>query len=429
MRTTTKKLENAVTQIKVTFDKKEWAEAQDAALKRLATRVKLDGFRPGKAPVAMIKARLGKQAIYDEATDQILQKRYADIMKKAEVAPIAQPTLNIDSVDNDNLKITILCPVKPEVELGEYKGLEVKKGRVTVAKKDIEAQVENYRHEFAELTTKENGEVAKGDTVVMDFEGFIDGEAFEGGKAENHSLEIGSGSFIPGFEEQVVGMKVGEEKEIHVTFPEEYQSAELAGQEAVFKVKVHEIKTKVLPDIDDELAKDVNIDGIETLADLETYTKEQIKNKKQTEVESKFSDDIFNAVIENTPLEVPEAMIETETQTMLREVEQNLSQQGLNMELFQQLTGKTMEDMKAEMSEQAEKRVKFNLILAEIAKAENIEISDEKIDEKLAEMAKSYDMEVEKLKELVGEAEKQQMKDDMAVQEAIDFLVENAVEK
>ena len=206
MRTTTKKLENAVTQIKVTFDKKEWAEAQDAALKRLATRVKLDGFRPGKAPVAMIKARLGKQAIYDEATDQILQKRYADIMKKAEVAPIAQPTLNIDSVDNDNLKITILCPVKPEVELGEYKGLEVKKGRVTVAKKDIEAQVENYRHQFAELTNKENGEVAIGHTVVMDFEGFIDGEAFEGGKAENHSLEIGSGQFIPGFEDQMIGM-------------------------------------------------------------------------------------------------------------------------------------------------------------------------------------------------------------------------------
>ncbi len=275
MRTTTKKLENAVTQIKVTFDKKEWAEAQDAALKRLATRVKLDGFRPGKAPVAMIKARLGKQAIYDEATDQILQKRYADIMKKAEVAPIAQPTLNIDSVDNDNLKITILCPVKPEVELGEYKGLEVKKGRVTVAKKDIEAQVENYRHQFAELTTKENGEVAKGDTVVMDFEGFIDGEAFEGGKAENHSLEIGSGQFIPGFEDQMIGMTCENEKDVAVTFPEDYQATELAGKEATFKVTVHEIKEKVLPEADDELAKDVNIEGVETLDQL----KEEIDSK------------------------------------------------------------------------------------------------------------------------------------------------------
>ena len=274
------------------------------------------------------------------------------------------------------------------------------------------------------MLNKEEGTVENGDTAVIDFEGFKDGVAFEGGKAENHSLEIGSGSFIPGFEEQVVGMKVGEEKEIHVTFPEEYQSAELAGQEAVFKVKVHEIKTKVLPDIDDELAKDVNIDGIETLADLETYTKEQIKNKKQTEVESKFSDDIFNAVIENTPLEVPEAMIETETQTMLREVEQNLSQQGLNMELFQQLTGKTMEDMKAEMSEQAEKRVKFNLILAEIAKAENIEISDEEVDDEIKEIATYYGREFDEVK-TIFEAQMGQIKSDLATRKAVQLIKDN----
>lgn len=300
----------------------------------------------------------------------------------------------------------------------------MKKGTVKVTKKEIEAELANYQNQFAELVIKEEGTVENGDTAVIDFEGFKDGVAFEGGKAENHSLEIGSGSFIPGFEEQVVGMKVGEEKEIHVTFPEEYQSAELAGQEAVFKVKVHEIKTKVLPDIDDELAKDVNIDGIETLADLETYTKEQIKNKKQTEVESKFSDDIFNAVIENTPLEVPEAMIETETQTMLREVEQNLSQQGLNMELFQQLTGKTMEDMKAEMSEQAEKRVKFNLILAEIAKAENIEISDEEVDDEIKEIATYYGREFDEVK-TIFEAQMGQIKSDLATRKAVQLIKDN----
>ena len=291
----------------------------------------------------------------------------------------------------------------------------MKKGTVKVTKKEIEAELANYQNQFAELVIKEEGTVENGDTAVIDFEGFKDGVAFEGGKAENHSLEIGSGSFIPGFEEQVVGMKVGEEKEIHVTFPEEYQSAELAGQEAVFKV---------LPDIDDELAKDVNIDGIETLADLETYTKEQIKNKKQTEVESKFSDDIFNAVIENTPLEVPEAMIETETQTMLREVEQNLSQQGLNMELFQQLTGKTMEDMKAEMSEQAEKRVKFNLILAEIAKAENIEISDEEVDDEIKEIATYYGREFDEVK-TIFEAQMGQIKSDLATRKAVQLIKDN----
>ena len=372
----------------------------------------------------MVKSRVGKAAILEEATDVVLKKSYAAILLDNNIQPVGQPQVQIDELTEDVLKVTVTAPVAPEVTLGQYKGLEVKKGTVKVTKKEIEAELANYQNQFAELIIKEEGTVENGDTAVIDFEGFKDGVAFEGGKAENHSLEIGSGSFIPGFEEQVIGMKVGEEKEINVTFPEEYQSAELAGQEAVFKVKVHEIKTKVLPDIDDELAKDVNIDGIETLADLETYTKEQIKNKKQTEVESKFSDDIFNAVIENTPLEVPEAMIETETQTMLREVEQNLSQQGLNMELFQQLTGKTMEDMKTEMSEQAEKRVKFNLILAEIAKAENIEISDEEVDDEIKEIATYYGREFDEVK-TIFEAQMGQIKSDLATRKAVQLIKDN----
>ena len=408
----------------MTFTTEEWKNAQEKALEKLAKNVKIDGFRQGKAPMKMVKSRVGKAAILEEATDVVLKKSYAAILLDNNIQPVGQPQVQIDELTEDVLKVTVTAPVAPEVTLGQYKGLEVKKGTVKVTKKEIEAELANYQNQFAELVIKEEGTVENGDTAVIDFEGFKDGVAFEGGKAENHSLEIGSGSFIPGFEEQVVGMKVGEEKEIHVTFPEEYQSAELAGQEAVFKVKVHEIKTKVLPDIDDELAKDVNIDGIETLADLETYTKEQIKNKKQTEVESKFSDDIFNAVIENTPLEVPEAMIETETQTMLREVEQNLSQQGLNMELFQQLTGKTMEDMKAEMSEQAEKRVKFNLILAEIAKAENIEISDEEVDDEIKEIATYYGREFDEVK-TIFEAQMGQIKSDLATRKAVQLIKDN----
>ena len=411
-------------EVKVTFTTEEWKNAQEKALEKLAKNVKIDGFRQGKAPMKMVKSRVGKAAILEEATDVVLKKSYAAILLDNNIQPVGQPQVQIDELTEDVLKVTVTAPVAPEVTLGQYKGLEVKKGTVKVTKKEIEAELANYQNQFAELIIKEEGTVENGDTAVIDFEGFKDGVAFEGGKAENHSLEIGSGSFIPGFEEQVIGMKVGEEKEINVTFPEEYQSAELAGQEAVFKVKVHEIKTKVLPDIDDELAKDVNIDGIETLADLETYTKEQIKNKKQTEVESKFSDDIFNAVIENTPLEVPEAMIETETQTMLREVEQNLSQQGLNMELFQQLTGKTMEDMKTEMSEQAEKRVKFNLILAEIAKAENIEISDEEVDDEIKEIATYYGREFDEVK-TIFEAQMGQIKSDLATRKAVQLIKDN----
>ena len=424
MRTTTKKLENAVTQIKVTFDKKEWAEAQDAALKRLATRVKLDGFRPGKAPVAMIKARLGKQAIYDEATDQILQKRYADIMKKAEVAPIAQPTLNIDSVDNDNLKITILCPVKPEVELGEYKGLEVKKGRVTVAKKDIEAQVENYRHQFAELTTKENGEVAKGDTVVMDFEGFIDGEAFEGGKAENHSLEIGSGQFIPGFEDQMIGMTCENEKDVVVTFPEDYQATELAGKEATFKVTVHEIKEKTLPEADDELAKDVNIDGVETLDQLKDHIKTQLKSQKETEVENKFFSDLTSALIECCKVEDSEALLNSELDTMLREVEMNLQQQGLSFELYEQFTGKNKDAIKADLTDQAKDRVKLNLILAAIVEAENIEVTDEERNSELETIANTYNRDLEEIKQIFAQ-NMYQIDADILNRKALDVVKEN----
>lgn len=424
METVCNKLENCMVEVKVTFTTEEWKDAQDKALNKLAKNVKIDGFRQGKAPAKLVKARVGKGAILEEATDIILQKNYAGILLDNDVHPVGQSEVKIDELTEETLKVTVNAPVAPEVTLGQYKGLEVKKGQVKVTKKEIEAELKNYQNQFAELVIKEEGTVENGDTAVIDFEGFKDGEAFEGGKGENYPLEIGSGSFIPGFEEQLVGMAIDEEKEINVTFPENYQAAELAGQAVVFKVKVHEIKSKVLPEIDDELAKDVNIDGIETLADLETYTKEQIKNRKQSEVESKFSDDIFNAVIENTPLEVPEVMVETEVQQMLREVEQNLSQQGLNMELFQQLTGKTMDDMKAEMREQAEKRVKFNLILAEIVKAENIEVSEEEVDEEIKEIATYYSREFDEVKKLF-ESQLGQIKSDLATRKAVQLIKDN----
>ncbi|MBS5112025.1 MAG: trigger factor [Coprobacillus cateniformis] len=424
METVCNKLENCMVEVKVTFTTEEWKDAQDKALKKLAKNVKIDGFRQGKAPAKLVKARVGKGAILEEATDIILQKNYAGILLDNDVHPVGQPEVKIDELTEETLKVTVNAPVAPEVTLGQYKGLEVKKGQVKVTKKEIEAELKNYQNQFAELVIKEEGTVENGDTAVIDFEGFKDGEAFEGGNGENYPLEIGSGSFIPGFEEQLVGMGIDEEKEINVTFPENYQAAELAGQAVVFKVKVHEIKSKILPEIDDELAKDVNIDGIETLADLETYTKEQIKNRKQSEVESKFSDDIFNAVIENTPLEVPEVMVETEVQQMLREVEQNLSQQGLNMELFQQLTGKTTDDMKAEMREQAEKRVKFNLILAEIVKVENIEVSEEELDEEIKEIATYYGREFDEVKKLF-ESQLGQIKSDLATRKAVQLIKDN----
>lgn len=297
MKIDNKKLENAIVELTVAFDVDEWKETQKKALNKLAKKVKIDGFRPGKAPVAMVKARVSKGSILEEATDMILQANFVKILNDAKVEPLAQPALNINKVSEEELEVRILVPVKPEVELGEYKGLEVKKTRVTVTKKEIEEQLTNYQSQFAELSVKEDGNVADGDTAVIDFEGFIDGVAFEGGKGENYPLEIGSGSFVPGFEEQLVGMGVDKEEEIKITFPKDYGAVDLAGKEAVFKVTVHEIKEKHLPEIDDELAKDVNIDGVETLDQLKDHIKANIKTRKENENEQKFMDDIYDALI------------------------------------------------------------------------------------------------------------------------------------
>lgn len=245
MKINNKKLENAIVELTVAFDSEEWKATQEKALDKLAKNVKIDGFRPGKAPAAMVRARVSKASVLEEATDMILQTKFVEILTEANVEPVAQPALSVQKVDADELEVQILVPVKPQVELGEYKGLEVKKGRVTVTKKEIEEQLANYQTQFAELTVKEGGKVAKGDTAVIDFEGFVDGVAFEGGKGENYPLEIGSGSFIPGFEDQVIGMTVDKEQDIVVTFPEDYGAADLAGKEATFKVTVHEIKENI----------------------------------------------------------------------------------------------------------------------------------------------------------------------------------------
>ena len=381
MKINNKKLENAIVELTVAFDSEEWKATQEKALDKLAKNVKIDGFRPGKAPAAMVRARVSKASVLEEATDMILQTKFVEILTEANVEPVAQPALSVQKVDADELEVQILVPVKPQVELGEYKGLEVKKGRVTVTKKEIEEQLANYQTQFAELTVKEGGKVAKGDTAVIDFEGFVDGVAFEGGKGENYPLEIGSGSFIPGFEDQVIGMTVDKEQDIVVTFPEDYGAADLAGKEATFKVTVHEIKEKHLPEIDDELAKDVNIDGVETLDQLKDHIKANIKTRKESENENKFMDDLYKAIVASSKVEDSDALLEQEQGLMLQEIEQNLQRQGLNFEVYQQFTGKSKDDIKEDIKPQAEERVKLNAILAAIIEEEKLAVSDEELDE------------------------------------------------
>ena len=427
MKINNKKLENAIVELTVAFDVEEWKETQKKALDKLAKKVKIDGFRPGKAPVAMVKARVSKASILEEATDLILQANYVKILDEAKVEPIAQPALSIDKVNKDELEVKILVPVKPEVELGEYKGLEVKKTRVTVTKKEIEEQLANYQSQFAELSVKEDGKVAKGDTAVIDFEGFVDGVAFEGGKGENYPLEIGSGAFIPGFEDQLIGMGVDKEQEIKVTFPEDYGAADLAGKEAVFKVTVHEIKEKHLPEIDDELAKDVNIDGVETLDQLKDHIKANIKSRKENENEQKFMDDIYNALIENSKVESSEALLNQEQEMMLQEIEQNLQRQGLNFEVYEQFTGKNKDAIKEEIKPQAEQRVKINAILAAIVEEEKLVVSNEELEAELQKIADYYKKELDEVKKIF-EGNMSRIENDILTRKAID-LVKDSLKK
>lgn len=424
MKINNKKLENAIVELTVAFDSEEWKTTQEKALDKLAKNVKIDGFRPGKAPAAMVRARVSKASVLEEATDMILQTKFVEILTEANVEPVAQPALSVQKVDADELEVQILVPVKPQVELGEYKGLEVKKGRVTVTKKEIEEQLANYQTQFAELTVKEGGKVAKGDTAVIDFEGFVDGVAFEGGKGENYPLEIGSGSFIPGFEDQVIGMTVDKEQDIVVTFPEDYGAADLAGKEATFKVTVHEIKEKHLPEIDDELAKDVNIDGVETLDQLKDHIKANIKTRKESENENKFMDDLYKAIVASSKVEDSDALLEQEQGLMLQEVEQNLQRQGLNFEVYQQFTGKSKDDIKEDIKPQAEERVKLNAILAAIIEEEKLAVSDEELETELKTIAEYYQKELDEVKKIF-EGNMSRIENDLLTRKAVDLVKDN----
>ena len=424
MKINNKKLENAIVELTVAFDSEEWKATQEKALDKLAKNVKIDGFRPGKAPAAMVRARVSKASVLEEATDMILQTKFVEILTEANVEPVAQPALSVQKVDADELEVQILVPVKPQVELGEYKGLEVKKGRVTVTKKEIEEQLANYQTQFAELTVKEGGKVAKGDTAVIDFEGFVDGVAFEGGKGENYPLEIGSGSFIPGFEDQVIGMTVDKEQDIVVTFPEDYGAADLAGKEATFKVTVHEIKEKHLPEIDDELAKDVNIDGVETLDQLKDHIKANIKTRKESENENKFMDDLYKAIVASSKVEDSDALLEQEQGLMLQEIEQNLQRQGLNFEVYQQFTGKSKDDIKEDIKPQAEERVKLNSILAAIIEEEKLAVSDEELETELKTIAEYYQKELDEVKKIF-EGNMSRIENDLLTRKAVDLVKDN----
>lgn len=407
----------------VEVDAETFKTALDDAFKKVVKQVSIPGFRKGKIPRGLFEQRFGVEALYQDALDILLPVEYPKAVEEAGIEPVDRPEIDVEKIEKgESLIFTAKVTVKPEVKLGEYKGLGIEKDDTTVTDEDVQNELKALQERQAELVVKEEGTVEEGNTVVLDFEGFVDGEAFEGGKAENYSLEVGSGSFIPGFEDQLVGLEAGAEKDVEVTFPEEYHAEELAGKPAVFKVKIHEIKAKELPELDDEFAKDID-EEVETLAELTEKTKKRLEEAKENEADAKLREELVLKASENAEIDVPQAMVDTELDRMLKEFEQRLQMQGMNLELYTQFSGQDEAALKEQMKEDAEKRVKSNLTLEAIAKAENLEVSDEEVDAELTKMAEAYNMPVENIKQAIGSTDA--MKEDLKVRKAIDFLVEN----
>ncbi|ADV93615.1 MULTISPECIES: trigger factor [Bacillus] len=407
----------------VEVDAETFKTALDDAFKKVVKQVSIPGFRKGKIPRGLFEQRFGVEALYQDALDILLPVEYPKAVEEAGIEPVDRPEIDVEKIEKgESLIFTAKVTVKPEVKLGEYKGLGIEKDDTTVTDEDVQNELKALQERQAELVVKEEGTVEEGNTVVLDFEGFVDGEAFEGGKAENYSLEVGSGSFIPGFEDQLVGLEAGAEKDVEVTFPEEYHAEDLAGKPAVFKVKIHEIKAKELPELDDEFAKDID-EEVETLAELTEKTKKRLEEAKENEADAKLREELVLKASENAEIDVPQAMVDTELDRMLKEFEQRLQMQGMNLELYTQFSGQDEAALKEQMKEDAEKRVKSNLTLEAIAKAENLEVSDEEVDAELTKMAEAYNMPVENIKQAIGSTDA--MKEDLKVRKAIDFLVEN----
>ena len=414
--------EKSTGELKVTVSGDAWVNAQEKAFEKLAKNVEIDGFRKGSAPKALVKKQIREQSILMEAVDIVANDAYTFGLQDHDVTPIARPTLDLETLTAEAATLIFLVTINPEVTLGQYKGLEVTKGYVTVDEDEVSERLNKMREEYAELLVKEEGTVEVGDTAVIDFEGFKDGEAFEGGKGENHPLEIGSNSFIPGFEEALVGLAVGEEKDVNVTFPESYQAEHLAGQPVTFKVKVHEIKTRQLPELNDEFVKDLNQEGVETLEQLKEKVTHELTHEKEHQVEDAFDNEVLGKVVEASSVEIPQVMIDEETEAMFEDFKRRLQSQGFTMELYAQVTGQDEAFLKEQISKDAESKVKVRLVLNAVAKAENLDANEEEIEAEFAQIATAYNLEVAKVKELVAP---ESIAYDLRLKKAFDFIKES----
>ncbi len=391
-----------IKEITVKIEGKEWEEALDKAYEKASKNVKIDGFRPGHAPKELFLKKYGKQSLYMDAADLCLENAYIKAFEdKQDLRIVAEPEIALKNVSDEGIEFLFTLTLRPEVKLGKYKNLGVKKEKVEVTKEEIDHTIEHMRERYAENVLKDDA-VEDGNIVVIDFEGFKDGVPFEGGKAENYSLTIGSNTFIPGFEEQIIGMKSGEEKDINVTFPEDYHSEDLKGAPVVFKVKLHEVKEVQIPEIGEEFFEDLGMEGVDTVEALEEQIRENITTHKEADAENKYIDDLLEKAAENIEVDIPDVMIEEEKKRMIKQYEENLKMQGITLEQFYQFTNSDEAALKEQMHEEAVKRIKFRLMLEEIAEVENLKVTDEDAEEEANKLAEKYQMKKEEFLKLFG---------------------------
>ena len=421
----TEKQEHSVVALTIEITKAEFEAAKDKAFKKTGKNITVPGFRKGHAPRKMIEKLYGEGVFFEEAFNIIYPDAMEMAVEKSGIKPVGRADVDLgDPAEEGGLTIIAKVPVEPEVELGEYKGVEVEKETVKVPAADVKAELNRLAQRNARTETVDR-KAKKNDTVDIDFEGFVDGVAFEGGKAEHHALTLGSGTFIPGFEDQLIGCKAGDEKDVVVTFPEEYHAKELAGKEAVFKCKVHKVEETILPEIDDEFAKDVS-DTCETLDDLKKEISERLKKERQEAADHAFEEKVLDAVIENMKADIPQAMIESQIDSIVQDFSYRLQMQGMQLDQYLKMSGTEMGAFRAMFREQAEHQVKSRLVLEKVAELENIAVSDTELEEEYAKMAEQYGMEVDKVKSIVSA---EALSGDLKISNALEFLKKNAKAK
>lgn len=408
--------------LKVSLDKNRWQELQEKALDKLAKNVQIDGFRKGSAPKNLVVKQIGEGSIFNEAIDMVANDAYQFGVNEQGLKPVGQASLDVSELSKEAITLDFTVPVEPEVKLSDYQSVKVEKPAIEVNDSDLEKEMDRLRNDFAELVVSEEA-AENGDTVVIDFEGFKEDVAFEGGKGENYPLELGSNSFIPGFEEQLVGSKKEQELDINVTFPEDYQVADLAGAPVVFKVKVHEVKKRQLPELNEEFVKDLSKEGVESVEQLKEYVMNDLTTRKEQEANQAFEEELLSKVVDPSEVEIPDVMIEDETKHMFEDFKQRLEQQNYTLELYTQLTGQSEEFLKEQLSKDAEKKIKLRLVLEAIAQEQAFEATEEQLEEEYTEISKNYGIELDQVKQIIH---KEVVLKEWRLKTALDFLKENA---